>query len=120
MKKLTTIILWAIGLAGTYLVGEGIITGEELGAIQNVIGMALGGGAVSVGLVIAIISAIPKQLVTAAYDKAVDKYGVDQVDNILANFDEFRTVLADTNLAVNEVKLLLEEAKEARIELLNE
>lgn len=120
MKKLTTIVLGFIGALGTYLVLENVITGEQLSEIQSVIGLAMGGGSLSIGLVIAIISAIPKQLISAGYDKAVNTYGVDQVENLLNNFDEFRNALADTQLVVNEVKALLEEAKEERIALLEE
>ena len=120
MKKLTTGILWAIGLAGGYLVGEGLITGEELGAIQNVIGMALGGGALSIGTIILIIRALPVQLVSAGYNKAVEKYGQAQVDNVFDKFDEFMNLLNDTKAIATETKELLIEAKEQREALLNE
>ena len=93
MKKITNFVLWAVGLAGTYLVTEGVITGEELGDIQNVIGMVLGGGALSVGLIIQILNAIPKQLVTAGYNKAVEKYGEETVLNVFSRFDEFMDLL---------------------------
>lgn len=120
MKKITNTVLVFIGLAGTYLVGQGIITGEELGNIQNVIGMALGGGALSIGMIMAIIRALPNQLVSAGYDKAVEKYGQSAVDNFVGKID---VVVQSQNKLIevtNEVKNLLVEAKELRESLLNE
>jgi hypothetical protein len=120
MKKITNILLTGITLLGGYLVGEGLITGEQLSDIQSVIGLALAGGGVSIAMVLSILRAIPTQLVNAGYTKAVEKYGQTQVDNVLANFDEFRNVLNDANTTINEVKVLLEEAKQERQALLEE
>ena len=92
MKKITNLLLTGISLLGGYLVSENLISGEQLGDIQSVIGLTLAGGGVSIGMIIAIIRAIPVQLVNAGYSKAVEKYGQEQVDNVLSNFDEVKNV----------------------------
>ena len=120
MKKLTNGILWAIGLVGAYLVSEGIITGEELSDMQNVIGMALGGGALSIGMVIAIIKAIPTQLVNLGYNKAVEKYGAENVEGFLGKIDDLIQLQEDNKALLNEVNQKLDEAKAVRQSLLNE
>lgn len=120
MKKITNVLLTGISLLGGYLVSENLISGEQLGDIQSVIGLTLAGGGVSIGMIIAIIRAIPVQLVNAGYSKAVEKYGQEQVDNVLSNFDEVKNVVNDTYETINEVKALLVEAKEARENLLSE
>jgi hypothetical protein len=114
MSKLTNGILWAIGILGTYLVTEGLITGEELSDIQNVIGLALGGGAISFGMIIAILKAIPKQLVSAGYNKAVEKYGQEAVDNFVGKIDDVMAIQNENKELLTEVKGLLIEAKETR------
>ena len=119
MKKITNVVLWFVGLAGAYLVSEGLITGEELGDIQNVIGMVLGGGALSVGMVISILNAIPKQLVNAGYNKAVEKYGQANVDNFINKIDKVESTQAQLLQATERVEALLIEAKEVRENLLN-
>ena len=119
MTKLTNGILWAIGILGTYLVAEGLVTGEELSNIQNVIGLSLGGGALSFGMIIAILKAIPKQLVTAGYKKAVDTYGQTAVDNFINKIDDVVALEEENKALLNEVKGLLEEAKETREQLLS-
>lgn len=120
MKKLTYWILGTISTIGTFLVAEGVLTGEELSAIQNVSGMALAGGGVSIGLIIAIIQALPKQLVSEGYNKLVDKYGEATVTNVFKQFDEFVELLNETKSTVDEVKVLLEQAEQQRQALLNE
>lgn len=120
MKKITNLVLWLVGLSGTYLVTEGIITGEELGDIQNVIGMVLGGGALSIGMIMSILSAIPKQLITAGYDKAVEKYGQGAVDNVFAKFDEFMDLLHTVDTKLDNVQSSLDKAEEVRENLLKE
>jgi len=119
MKKITNAVLVFIGLAGTYLVSSGLITGEELGDIQNVIGMALGGGALSIGMIMAIIRALPKQLVSAGYDKAVEKYGQGAVDSFINKIDVVMDSQTELLTVTNEVKDLLLEAKETRENLLS-
>ena len=126
MKKLSNILLGGITLLGTYLVSEGLITGEQLGDLQSVIGLSLAGGGVSIALIIAIISAIPKQLVTEGYKKAVSTYGQVKVDNVLTNFDNVVSMLeavsgkldsVTTELGTLQAKL--DEASEIRTNILN-
>jgi|LGOV01.1.fsa_nt_gb hypothetical protein len=120
MSKLTNGILWALGLLGTYMITEGLVTGEELSNIQNVIGLALGGSAISIGMVISILRALPKQLVSAGYSKAVDKYGQGTVDNFVGKIDDVMQMQSDNQVLLNEVKGLLVEAQEVRNNLLSE
>lgn len=120
MKKITNLVLWFIGIAGAYLVSEGLITGQELSDIQNVIGMVLGGGALSIGMIISILKAIPKQLVSAGYDKAVEKYGQDAVDNFVNKIDSVMQLEEENKQLLTEVKDMLIEAKETREALLSE
>jgi hypothetical protein len=110
MKKLnvTKWILYAVTTLGGYLVAQGILTGEEVGAIQNVIGMVLAGGGLTSVAIIYILSAIPATLVSKGYDKAVDTYGKDKVDNLLNKFDD---AMNEVDLVKNEVAKLLEELK---------
>ena len=120
MKKITNFILASIGVIGGILVTEGVITGEELSSIQNVTGMALGGGALSIGMIIAIIRALPTQLVAKAYNKAVEKYGQDAVDNFVNKIDEVMDLQTQNNILLTEIKNELIEAKEQRQALLDE
>ena len=120
MSKITNFVLASITVIGGILVGEGLITGEQLSSIQNVTGFALAGGGISVAMIIAIIRALPVQLVSAGYNKAVEKYGQTQVDNVFNKFDEFMDLLNDTKAIATETKELLIEAKEQREALLNE
>lgn len=120
MKKITNGILWAIGLAGGYLVTEGIITGEELSGMQNVVGMALGGGALSVGMVIAIIQAIPNQLISKGYEKAIETYGEEKVNGFIDKIDDLIEIQQANNELLTTVNAKLDEAKQTRQSLLNE
>ncbi len=119
MKKLANGILIAIGLVGGFLVSEGLITGEELSAIQNVTGMALGGGAISIGLIIAIINALPKQLVDEGYKKAVATYGQAKVDGVINKMDDVVTLLNTVNSKLDKLQADVDENTEIRNNLLN-
>ena len=125
MKKITNFTLGAIGVIGAYLVSEGLITGEELTSIQNVVGLILGGGALSIGLIIAIINAIPNQLVNLGYKKAVDVYGEDKVngalnttDNILAKLEQQEIENAEIKELLNTLNAKLDKAEQTRQQLL--
>lgn len=127
MKKLTNGILWLIGIVGAGLVGEGVISGEELTAAQNITGIVLSGGSLSVSLIISIISALPIQLVNAGYNKAVEKYGVDKVDGALDTVQELVNSIADIKQENQELKDLLntvndklDKAEQIRQKVLNE
>jgi len=127
MKKLTNGILWLIGVVGAGLVSEGIISGEELTAAQNITGIVLAGGSLSMGMVISIISSIPIQLVNAGYSKAVDKYGVEKVDGVLNTFDDLLTTVKSLTDENQEIKSLLntlndklDKAEQTRQKYLNE
>lgn len=120
MKKLTYWILGTISTIGTFLVAEGVLTGEELSAIQNVSGLALAGGGVSIGLIIAIIQSLPKQLVSEGYNKAVEKYGQAKVDNIFNKFDEFVDLLQTVDTKLDNVQASLDQAETIRQTFLKE
>lgn len=120
MKKLTYWILGTISTVGTFLVAEGVLTGEELSAIQNVSGLALAGGGISIGLIIAIIQALPKQLVSEGYNKAVEKYGQAKVDGVFNKFDEFVGLLQTVDTKLDNVQASLDKAEQTRQDFLNE
>ena len=120
MKKLSNFVLWAVGLAGGYLVAEGAITGEELGSIQNITGLAMSGGAVGIGTVILVIKALPKQLVAWLFNKLAEKYGQEAVDGFIGKVEDIQNTQAELKELTSEVKGLLLEAKEQRESLLNE
>jgi len=119
MKKITNILLGGITLLGTYLVSESIITGEQLSSIQSILGLSLAGGGVSIGLIIAIISAIPKQLVAEGYKKAVDKYGQPSVDNFINKIDDVQELMQTINSKLDTVQTELANDREIRNNILN-
>ena len=89
MKKLTNGVLTAITLLGTFLVSQNVLTAGQLGDIRSILGLSLAGGGLSIGMIIAIVRALPTQLASAGYDKAVEKYGANAVENVFNKFDEF-------------------------------
>ena len=95
MKKLTITksLLWVVTALGGYLVTQGIVTGEELSSLTNIIGLIMAGGGITANGVIYILSNIPTTLVSKGYDKAVEVYGATKVDNILNQFDEIKEVV---------------------------
>lgn len=117
--KLGKWILGSIGVVGAFLVGEGIITGAELTSLQSIVGLAMGGGGLTVGLVLSILEAIPKQVVSSAFDKATEKYGEDKVLSFLDNVDAIITAVETLTDKVDTVQADLNEAKEARNKLLS-
>lgn len=112
-------ILGLISVIGGFLVGEGLISGEELTSMQNVIGLALGGGGVSIAMVISIIQAFPKTLVQEGYNKAVATYGQAKVDSVINNFDLLLQTLQTVNSKLDNVQDTLNAQEEARNNLLN-
>lgn len=119
MKKLLNYLLGSIGVVGLGLVSQGLITGEQLTSIQNILGIALAGGGFSILTVIKVLTAIPKELVTAGYDKLVEKYGQEKVENVFVQFDELMELMNTVNIKLDEVKQGQEEDREARNNLLN-
>ena len=120
MKKITNFVLASITVIGGILVGEGLITGEELSNIQNVTGLALAGGGVSIAMIISIIRTLPSQLVSAGYNKAVEKYGQSAVDNFVNKIDDVMALNKVNNELLTSINNKLDEAKEQREALLSE
>ncbi len=120
MKKLTNILLTAISLLGTYLVSENILTAGELSDIQSILGLALAGGGVSIGMIIAIVGALPKQLASAGYEKAVATYGQAKVDGFFNKIDDVVTLLNAVDTKLDSIQDELLANKEAREELFKE
>jgi hypothetical protein len=120
MKKLnvTKGILWGIATLGGVLVSQGLITGEELSALQNVVGLAVGGGSITAIGVITILQAIPKTLITKGYEKAVELYGEDKVNKLLDKFLEYGDKLETLEQALNAINEKLDTAEERRNNLL--
>ena len=74
----------------------------------------------SIGLIIAIIRALPKQLVSAGYDKAVEKFGQPAVDNFVNKVDTLIAIQNDNQILLNDVKILLTNAEQTRQDILTE
>ena len=106
-------ILWALTILGAGLVSQGLITGEQLTSIQSVVGMALGGGGITAIGIIGILNAIPKQIVSSAFDKATEKYGEDKVLSFLDNIDAINTAVATLTYKVDQV-ISVQETQEAQ------
>ena len=114
----TQFLLIAIAVVGTGLVSQGLITGEQLTSIQNIVGMSMLGGGVSVIGILGILKAIPKQVVMSAFDKATEKYGEDKVLSFLNNID---TIIETVETLTNKVDTVIEKQEaqdQARQELL--
>jgi len=120
MKKLTNGILTTVSLVGAFLVSENMITTGQLTDIQSILGLALAGGGISIGMIITIIRAIPSQLVKEAFSKLVEKYGEDKVLNVLNTFDQILSAQQELDTKLDTIQTELQEAKEAREALLNE
>jgi hypothetical protein len=111
--KLTKGVLVALTIVGAGLVSQGLITGEQLTSIQNIVGMALGGGGITAIGVIGILNAIPKQVVSSAFDKATEKYGEDKVLSFLDNIDTIITAVETLTYKVDQV-ISVQETQEAQ------
>lgn len=120
MKKFAKWLLGATSVIGGILVGQGIFTGEELSSIQNVIGMVLGGGGVSVIAIMSILEAVPKQLSVAMFNKVVEKYGEEQVMGILDNFEQVVTLVNGLDEKIDKLQNDFNEEQARRNSLLNE
>jgi hypothetical protein len=116
--KLTKGALWALTIVGAGLVSQGLITGEQLTSIQNIVGLALGGGGITAIGIIGILTAIPKQVVTSAFDKATEKYGEDKVLGFLNNIDTIILAVETLTGKVDTIQAELDVAKEQRNQLL--
>lgn len=120
MKRLTNGVLTAITLVGTFLVSENVLTAGQLSDIQSILGLALAGGGLSIGMIIAIIRALPTQLVSAGYDKAVEKYGSSAVENVFNKFDEFMDLLNTVDTKLDNIQNGLDNDRELRTQILSE
>lgn len=121
MKKLniTKVILVGITALGSYLVANGVLTGVELSEVQNVVGIALGGGGITVLGVLGILQAIPKTLVTAGYDKAVETYGKAKVDGYINQMEDILNTVITLTETVTRLEEKIDKQDEARANLLN-
>ena len=117
--KLGKWILGSIGVVGAFLVGEGIVTGAELTSIQSVVGLAMGGGGLTFGLILSILQAFPKTLVSEGYNKAVATYGQDKVDGFINKIDDIISIMETVNNKLDIVQADLNEQKDIRNNLLS-
>ena len=116
--KIAKWLLGSIGVVGGILVAQGVISGEELSSIQNVLGMALGGGGLTALSIITVLNNIPKSLVKLAFEKATEKYGEDKVLSFLTNID---TIIESVETLTNKVDTVIEKQEaqdQARQDLL--
>ena len=119
MKGILNYLLIGIGAVGAILVGQGIITGEQLTSVQNIVGIAMAGGGFTALTVVKIITAIPKELVNAGYNKLVEKYGEEAVDGLMQTFKDILEAQVVLNDKIDSVIKTQEEDREARNNLLN-
>lgn len=112
-------ILRGIAVVGGVLATQGIVTGEELTSMQNIVGLAFAGGGISLSMIIAIIQAFPKTLVSAGYDKAVATYGAEKVDGFINKIDDVMAIMETVNTKLDTVQADLNEQKEVRNNLLS-
>ena len=116
--KVTKYVLVAVATVGAFLVGEGVLSGEQLTSIQNILGIAMSGGGITAIGIIGILNAIPKQVVTSAFDKATEKYGEDKVLGFLNNIDTIILAVETLTNKVDTIQTELDLAKEQRNQLL--
>ena len=116
--KVTKYVLVAVATVGAFLVGEGVLSGEQLTSIQNILGIAMRGGGITAIGIIGILNAIPKQVVTSAFDKATEKYGEDKVLGFLNNIDTIILAVETLTNKVDTIQTELDLAKEQRNQLL--
>jgi hypothetical protein len=115
--KVTKGLLWVVTALGGYLVTQGVVTGEELSSLENIIGLVLAGGGLTANGLIYILGAIPATLVSKAYDKAAATYGKAQVDNILNQLDNVIDTVAMFNGKVDEMLEALKLDRDIKEEL---
>lgn len=112
-QRATNLILAFISSVGLFLVGEQIITGEQLAEVQGVVGMALSGGGFSVLTVLYIFrTLVPKQVA----DNIVANVGADKVEKVFNTIDEVYNELQSVRqelLSVKEELALNREEREA-------
>jgi len=118
MKK-SQVLLAVVATIGAFLVGQGVLTGEDLTSVQNILGIAMTGTGVTAFGIIGILGAIPKQVVTSAFDKATEKYGEDKVLSFLNNIDAIITAVETLTSKVDTLETKIDAQDEARNQLLS-
>ena len=98
-EKATKIILLAITSLGAVLVGEQVLSGEQLTSIQGITGMLLGGGSISVLTIIYLIrDLLPAKTAQTIIDKvgsAKVTKGFDTIDTVSSQVGEAISFLMD-------------------------
>lgn len=100
----TNIVLGLITGVGFILVAQGIITGEALTEIQNIIGMSLAGGGISLLTIISVFKLIPIKVVNDIYTAAKDKYSEDKINSILDTLIQVPVLVDTIETFSNELK----------------
>lgn len=100
----TNIVLGLITGVGFILVAQGIITGEALTEIQNIIGMSLAGGGISLLTIISVFKLIPIKVVNDIYTAAKDKYSEDKINSILDTLIQVPVLVDKIETFSNELK----------------
>lgn len=117
-QRATNLILAFISSVGLFLVGEQIITGEQLAEVQGVVGMALSGGGFSVLTVLYIFrTLVPKQVA----ENIVANVGAEKVEKVFNTIDEvyneLQAVRQEFNAVKEELALYREEREAIKTDL---
>ena len=116
-EKATSLVLLAITVIGGFLVGEQVISGEQLAEVQGVTGMALAGGGLTLSTVLYTIRVlVPKQLV----ENALEKVGRDKVDRFFNEWDKALVQIQELTNKVQAINNELALVRQEKEQLLNE
>ncbi len=111
--RITNLVLGLIAIIGGYLVSEQIISQESLIEIQGVVGLALGGGSITLLTVLGLIKLIPQEMAI----KIVEKVGVEKVNGVFDKVDNALDEIANLQDLVAELKAQLDLERQAKKEI---
>jgi hypothetical protein len=117
-ERATSFILVAVSTVGAFLVGEQLISGEQLAEVQGIIGMALsGGGSLALTALYVLRTLLPKKVAL----NLVDSVGQDKIDKFFVGLEELHqkiNSLTESNIQLNsKVDKLIEEKEQLKTEL---
>jgi hypothetical protein len=110
-ERATSLTLGFITLVGTFLVGEQIITGEQLAEVQGITGLALAGGGFTLSTLLYTVRVlVPKQ----AIENLLVKVGEEKVNKFFETNDMIYNELQALRNEFNEVKEQLAKEREEK------
>jgi hypothetical protein len=107
-EKATSIILGLVTIVGGFLVAEGVFSGEQLTSIQNLTGMVLSGGGLTLATLLYTVRVlVPKNFLANLGEEKVTKF----FQTLDALYDELQ-LLRDEVKAISEEFALARKEKE--------